>query len=736
MSSESPSDEVLRPVRSLATPVERLPGVTPARAELLERLELRFARDVLFNFPRDYHDLSNVRAIEDLEEDQLVSVQGTVEDVDARSLRRGGSMVGVLIREGNQFLRGSWFNQAYMRDKFAFGQRVMFSGKPRRRQGRWEMVHPRVQWLADDEDDVAGCVLPIYGLTEGLKQRHLRHLARVVVERFVDEVDEVLPAGLLEQYHLLGIGEALRQIHFPDSLERLSLARRRLVFQELLVLQLALAVRREQLRHDFRAPQMAVTARIDARIRRLFPFELTAGQRAAIDEIAGDMARGYPMNRLLQGDVGSGKTVVAVYAMLLAVAHGYQAVLMAPTEVLARQHLATLDRFLALSQVERALLVGGQSAAERQPMLQALAAGQIDLAVGTQAVLQSGVEFARLGLVVIDEQHKFGVRQRATLRGIRGPAPDGATPGGRREALQQTLGFESPPPSGAPVRTDLDPHYLVMTATPIPRTLTMTLFGDLDVSILRELPPGRRGVKTYWATQEQRAEWWAFFRQKLDQGRQGYVVAPLVDDSDEIQAASVRTVFDELSRGELSHYRLAMLHGRMSTAEKNEVMGDFRRRHVQVLVATSVIEVGLDIPNATLLTIEGGERFGLSQLHQLRGRVSRGHLSGVCCVFADPATDEARRRLEAFVDTTDGFELAEADFSIRGPGDLLGTRQHGLPPLRIADLVRDGAILEEARRAAQAIVAADAGLAQPDYARLRRQVLTRYGRVLELGDVG
>jgi ATP-dependent DNA helicase RecG len=407
------------------------------------------------------------------------------------------------------------------------------------------------------------------------------------------------------------------------------------------------------------------------------------------------------MNRLLQGDVGSGKTIVALYAMLLAVAHGYQAVLMAPTEVLARQHSLTLDRLLANSQVRRTQLTGGLAPSLREAVLKGIAAGTIDLVVGTHAVIQEGVAFAKLGLVVIDEQHKFGVRQRATLK-----------------------------------QAGLDPHYLVMTATPIPRTVTMSLFGDLDVSTLRDNPPGRQKVNTYLVREADRAKWWDFFAKKLREGRQGYVVTPLVEESETIQAASVQTTHESLANGPLEGFRLGLIHGRMTSEEKDAAMVDFRSGETQALICTSVVEVGVDVPNATLMAIEGGERFGLAQLHQLRGRISRGSLPGFCGVFADPQTDESEKRLKAFQSTTDGFRLAEIDFALRGPGELLGSRQHGLPPFRIADLLRDSEILEEARRDAQALVAADPGLSLPDHGRLRRQVLTRYGQALDLADVG
>jgi len=690
----------------LATPVQYLKGVGPRGAELLQKLQIWRVRDLLFFFPRAYEDLTERREIADLEEGLLQSVLGVVEDVELRNTATGRCVLGVLLRGSTGHLRGLWFNQPFLRERFSLGQRFMFSGKPKKNGLVWEMIHPKVTALSNDEEP-RGAILPIYPLTEGLMQWQLRRIIRAALDEYVGLLEEVFPAEYLKAHGLWPIQQALPAIHFPDSREALEKARRRFIYQELFVLQLALAVKRRQQRSSSLAPVLEATPKIDARIRRLFPFELTASQRQAIAEIAADMGRGEPMKRLLQGDVGSGKTVVAVYAMLLAVAHGYQAALMAPTEVLARQHARALDQLLAHSKVRRALLTGGLAPSLREAVLCGIGAGNIDLVVGTHAVIQEEVKFAKLGLVVIDEQHKFGVRQRATLK-----------------------------QASAAVAAVLEPHYLVMTAPPIPRTIAMSLFGDLDISTLRDSPPGRQKVHTYLVREHERDRWWTFFAKKLREGRQGYVVAPLVEESEAVDAASVQAVYESLVNGPLEGFRIALLHGRMSSEEKDAVMLDFRSGAAQVLVCTSVVEVGVDVPNATLMTIEGGERFGLAQLHQLRGRISRGVHPGFCGVFADPQTPEAEERLKAFQSTTDGFCLAEIDFELRGPGELLGQRQHGLPPFRIADLARDAEILDEARRDARELAEADPGLARPEHAGLRRQVLARYGHALDLADVG
>ncbi|HWB12297.1 MAG TPA: ATP-dependent DNA helicase RecG [Pirellulales bacterium] len=688
------------PAELLATPVQFLKGVGPQRAELLEKLGLRTARDVLFFFPRDYQDLSELASVADLAEGNLTRLRGTVEDIDQRVSASGNIVLGVLLAAEQGRVRLIWFNAPFRRERFCLGEQLLVTGKPKLNGGMWEFAHPQIQSI-DVEEQPAAKLLPVYPLTEGLNQGQMRRIAAAVIEAYVDALDDVFPDDFRASHDLWSIDQAMQAIHAPADREELEKARRRLVYQELLVLQLALALKRNDQHSRRSAPPLEVTGKIDARIRRLFPFELTAAQSRAIAEVAADMGRPHPMNRLLQGDVGSGKTVVAVYAMLLAVAHGHQAVLMAPTEVLARQHAATLERTLAASHVKWGVLSGGISSSERENLLRELAAGELNVVIGTQAILQPDVRFARLGLVVIDEQHKFGVRQRASLK-----------------------------------QAALDPHYLVMTATPIPRTVAMTVFGDLDVSTLDDVPPGRQTVYTYLVGQDQQDKWWTFFARKLREGRQGYIVTPLIDESSEADVAGLEQVFESLVHGPLDAFRVGLLHGRMSPSAKEEVMRAFRSGETQALVTTTVIEVGIDVANATLMTVYRGERFGLSQLHQLRGRVSRGTQPGYCAVFSDAQTAEARQRLEAFAVTSDGFRLAEIDFELRGPGDLFGTRQHGLPPLRIADLARDAAVLDEARRDAQQLVASDPTLATPEHSLLRQMVLRRYGRVLELGDVG
>ena len=683
----------------LTTSLRFVQGVGPDRAALLERLQLHTVSDVLFFLPRDYLDLTQQQTIDELVANQPANVVGCVVEIEQRTTQSGKLILGVLLQQGSDWLRGLWFNQPFMRDRFRTGQTVAFSGKPRRNGTRWEMAHPRVQFLEPGQAATRE-LRPVYKLTDGLSQRQMHRIVSAVVEKYAGCVPEVFPEAFLQKKNLSSIQQALHDIHAPTDHAAIERARRRFVYQELLVQQLGLALRQQQLVSRHRARPLPTSTRIDARIRRLFPFELTADQDLAVQQIGADLGRAIPMNRLLQGDVGSGKTAVAAYAMLLAVAHGTQAALLAPTEVLAAQHFDTLQRLLSRSQVRLGFLSGSLTPRQRDETQQNLAEGKIDIVVGTHAILQQGSAFQTLALVVIDEQHKFGVLQRASLR-----------------------------------QSDVDPHCLIMTATPIPRTIAMTLFGDLDVSVLRNSPPGRQPVHTYLAAEEQRGRWWDFFRQKLREGRQGYVISPLVDDADQ-ETISAEAALEHLANGELADFRLDLLHGRLSADEKLTALRQFQAGHTQVLVATSVVEVGIDVPNANLMTIEHGERFGLAQLHQLRGRVSRGTFAGYVCVFAQPQQDQAVQRLQAFVDVSDGFELAEIDFQLRGPGDLFGTRQHGLPALRVADLRRDADLLAEARQDAHDLLAHDPQLDNPDVARLKRSVMTRYGQVLELGDVG
>jgi len=711
---------------SLATRLERLPGVGTTRGEKLAKLGLVTVRDALMHFPRDYKDFSGVHAVADFVEGNHASVAGTVDEVASRTTLAGRTMLTVTLTVAGGRVRGVWFNMPFMARRFERGMRVVLAGQPRRGRGGWEFAHPEVRWLAGDEAAHGSEWLAIYPLAEGVQQSQVRIAVQAALEHAAGICPEAFPEAMLTEKGLLPIETALWEIHCPSSRAAIDAARRRLVYQELFMLQLALRMHRGQQTRAHAAPSIAVDTRLDARIRARFPFEFTAAQRRVCRQIAADLVNPEPMNRLLQGDVGSGKTAVAIYALLAAVAtpvpkadaaepvgsagpqpaagvparpERYQAAIMAPTELLARQHAASLERLLAGSGVEVQLLVGGQPARERRRVVERIASGVTDIVVGTQALVCGSATFRHLGLVVIDEQHRFGVLQRAVL--------------------QQGVA---------------EPHTLVMTATPIPRTIAHAVYGDLDVSVLDEPPPGRQPVATYRVPPAEVDRWWDFFRGKLATGRRGYVVVPAVEESKR-DLATISATFEALAHGPLEAYRLGLVHGRLKPAAKAGIMDDFRTGRIDVLVATSVIEVGIDVPEATIMTILDAESFGLAQLHQLRGRVARGPTRGICGAVTGSG-DQPHPRVDAFVETCDGFALAEKDLLLRGPGDLVGTRQSGVPPLYLADLLRDASVVAEARRDALAVFESDPFLSDAKYDRLRKLVLDRWGTMLGLGQVG
>ena len=725
LATQNPAD---RP-RSLSTPLERLPGVGTARAEKLVRLELVTASDALMHFPREYRDFSGAHAVADIREGEHASIAGEVTSVAARTTAGGRPLLTVLLTCTDGSVRAVWFNMPFMNRRFAAGMRVVIAGVPKRSGTIWEFNHPEVRWLGDGEQAHASDWLAIYPLAEGVPQAVVRAAVQAALVHAADLPAEAFPPDVLAAKSLLPIGEAFREIHCPSSQDMIDAARRRFVYQELFMLQLALRMHRERQQRDHAAPTIDVDARLDSRIRARFPFPLTPAQRRVCGEIVADMRCPRPMNRLLQGDVGSGKTAVAIYAMLAVAATPvkpggeksgsaaaaeepttaakslekplrYQAAIMAPTELLARQHMATLERLLAGSGVEVQLLVGGQPAKERKRILDRMQSGEAGIVVGTQAlVCGETAKFKNLGLVVIDEQHRFGVLQRATLQ-----------------------------------QGDTDPHVLVMTATPIPRTIAHAVYGDLDVSVLDEQPPGRQPVRTYRVGPEQLDQWWEFFCKKLAEGRQGYVVVPAVEESKR-ELASISSTLEHLANGPLEAFRLGLVHGRLKPKEKAAIMDSFRSGEIDVLVATSVIEVGIDVPQATLMTILDADSFGLAQLHQLRGRVARGATQGICGAVTASA-EASIPRIDAFVATTDGFALAEQDLLLRGPGELVGTRQSGAPPMYLADLLRDSSVVAEARRDALELFARDPSLSAPSWSRLRELILKRWGEQLGLGKVG
>jgi ATP-dependent DNA helicase RecG len=690
----------------LDTPLQFVKGIGPQRAKLLAKLGLATVTDALLHLPRRHEDRSHFTPLGRLAVGpEARTCAGTVAGVSPPPRGRPHIPLFVTLRDASGFLRAVFFGQGYLARVIQRGQRLIVHGKiqpPNRGSGALEMRVDDYEIVEDAEDETlhTGRLVPVYPSTAGLNQRPFRALQKRLVDTHAAAMPESLPAEILARRRLMPIGEALRVGHFPATEAEQAAGRRRLVFDDFLLLEVGLAVRRNR---EGRRPGLSLSPPGDLarRLRAALPFALTGAQERVWKEIRADMAAPYPMNRLLQGDVGSGKTVVACLAMLTAIEAGYQAALMAPTEILAEQHAMTLGRLLAPLGVEVTLLTNATRGKARRERLEALRAGAVGCVVGTHALVQKAVGFKRLGLAVVDEQHRFGVVQRAVLRG-KGESPD----------------------------------VLVMTATPIPRTLALTLYGDLDVSVLDEMPPGRQRIVTGVRDETGRPRVNTFLGGEMQAGRQVYVVYPLVEESEVLDLRAATEMARRLQSDVFPQFRVGLLHGRMSFGEKDVVMAEFRSGAIQLLVSTTVIEVGIDVPNATVMVVEHAERFGLSQLHQLRGRVGRGSEKSYCILMSGGASEDARRRLAAMEETTDGFKIAEADLEIRGPGDFIGTRQSGLPTFRVADLQRDAALLDEARQEAFALVARDPDLARPEHRALRSALLARWRGRLDLASVG
>jgi ATP-dependent DNA helicase RecG len=660
----------------LATPLQFLKGVGPRRAADLERVGLLTIEDLLYRFPIRYEDRSRLQPIASLRSGQPASIVGRVLSCNLRSTRRPGFKIfEALVGDASGALRATWLNQPFLRDVFAAGQTVVFYGAVERRGPGLQLTNPQYEIL-DDEDGSTihtGRIVPIYEKTGTVTPKMQRRLVHEALQRLPDDLPDHLPEDIRLRLALPARRAALIAAHFPPddvSIERLNLfltpAQQRLIFEEAFLFQMGVIARRRTAATEPKPAPVHVDDRIREAARRVLPFKLTGGQRAALKEIVDDLQRPHPMNRLLQGDVGAGKTIVALLAAVVAMENDLQVAFMAPTEILAEQHLLNVSRLLQASRFRVALLTGSTSAATRRELLAEIRSGAIHLVVGTHALVQEDVIFRRLGLVVIDEQHRFGVLQRATLR-----------------------------------EKGWHPDVLVMTATPIPRTLALTVYGDLDVSVIRELPAGRLPIKTTARPESRRDEIHRFVRQEIDAGRQAYVVYPLVEESEKVDVKAATVMRDTLAHDVFPEYQVGLLHGRMKADGKERVMRAFAAGELQILVSTTVVEVGVDVPNASVMIVEHAERFGLSQLHQLRGRVGRAHHQSYCfLLYQFPLSDEARERLKAMTSTTDGFEIAELDLQLRGPGDFFGTRQAGMPTFRMIDLVRDRELLELAQREA------------------------------------
>ncbi len=697
----------------LTTDLAQVEGIGPARARQLKQIGLRCVADLIVHLPLRYE----VEAAESTIAQAGIAVgpnhgskapatvRGTV--TSKKEARRRQHRTEALIEDGTATMQLIWFNSPWIANRLHPGMDIRAWGNAVRHGDALQMINPRWEEIPSDGNgapaDREPTIRPIYPAGENVKSYMIEQAVRAALGPALALLDDHLPDDYRKERALPTLAESYRMMHQPRDLDETKQARRRLAFDELLQLQLAVMMKRRQRRDMLHAPQLKLTKEIDRRILARFPFTLTDAQQGVVKEIAAELRNKVPMNRLVQGDVGSGKTVIALYAMLMAVASKHQAALMAPTEILAEQHYSSITAMLTDSRVNIELLTGSLKPAHRRGVLARLAAGKIDILIGTHALLTKAVSFKSLAVVVVDEQHRFGVHQRASIRA---------------KAAEKNSA----------------PHTLVMTATPIPRTLSLTLFGDLDVSTIREMPPGRKPIITRVVPSTKTNDVYQHVRDRMTKGEQAYIVVPVVEESD-AGLKDVNSHLKILSEGFLKGMRLAPMHGRLPREERDAIMAKFRAHDLDAIVATTVIEVGVDVPNASIMVIEHADRFGLAQLHQLRGRIGRGTRRSLCVLIADPTTEDAERRLAAIASTTDGFQIAEKDMEIRGSGEIFGTRQSGAAPFRVAQLPHDLDLLLLARRDAQAWIERDPTLFRKDNALLRRRVLKAYGEEFGLGDV-
>ena len=698
----------------LLTPIQYVKGVGPKLAKLFEKKGIRTVEDALYFIPRCYEDRRNLKKISELQAGRKETGFGEVLLSGFAFFQNKRKRVfEALIGDGSGVITLKWFhgNERYFKDRFKKGQKLIFSGEVRWFNYQKEIHHPDVEMVDGNiEEDYLNFkrIVPVYSETEGLYQRTLRRLMKNILDGYVDELSSPIPQEIVERQDLIGFPEAFRRVHFPpdgESLEILNLHRsdghRRIIFDEFFFLELGLALKKRGV-----ALETGISCRTDGRLAQgllnLISFRLTRAQERVLAEIKEDMEKPHPMNRLIQGDVGSGKTIVALLASLYVVECGYQAAIMAPTEVLAEQHYLNIHRWVEPMGVRVALLTSSIKGSERDDLYDQIRKGEVQLVIGTHAVIQEQVEFHRLGLAIIDEQHKFGVVQRGLLK-----------------------------------KKGENPDVLVMTATPIPRTLAMTIYGDLDVSLIDEMPPGRMSVETKVFSEPARVRVYRIVEEEVRKGRQAFIVYPLVEESEKLDLKDATRMAEHLQKDVFPELRIGLLHGRMKSDEKETIMMEFKDGRIQILVATTVIEVGIDIPNASVMVVEHAERFGLSQLHQLRGRIGRGHYPSKCILLAQyRSSEEAKVRLRAMERTNDGFQIAEQDLELRGPGEFFGIRQSGLPDFRVAHLIRDTPILIEARKEAFRLVKEDPALAQPPHSDLKDMLTNRWRGRLELASIG
>jgi len=646
-----------------------LKGVGPKFEKRLNNLGINNLKDLFYYFPRTYQDRSDFKEIRFIRPNEMVSIEAEVLDKDLIKRGKYKSVFKVTFTDGTDTLIGTWFNQSYLNDVFESGQKYNLYGELSKKSffkyNKKEMINPTYEEIGNKNTIIhTGRVVPIYSLTEGLTQKRLRYIIYRALKDHLHKITDFLPEYIIDKYNHIELEKAIFNMHFPQNRQIFVKARNRLAFQELFLLQIVMLKRKKEYKKVNGIKHHSFNEKMDDFLDRLH-FNLTNAQKKAWQQIKSDMEKKEPMQRLLQGDVGSGKTVIAVMSLIKTIENGYQGILMAPTEILAEQHYIKINKILKGFDYNIDILVGGVKGTEREDIIKRIKNSQADLIIGTHALFQNDIEYYNIGLIVIDEQHRFGVEQRYQLK-QKGDNPD----------------------------------LLVMTATPIPRSLALTVYGDLDLSIIDEMPPGRKPVITTWRTEKSRSKIYNFVKEKIKKGEQVYVVCPLIEPSEELEANSVLEIKEILEKNYLSEFNVIALHGQLSSNEKNKIMSDFVNHKIDVLISTTIIEVGVDVDTANIMVIENAERFGLAQLHQLRGRIGRGQKQAYCIMIADPNTEEAKRRLEVMTETNDGFRISEADLEIRGPGEFFGTRQHGITDLKVADILKDRKILAKANQEA------------------------------------
>ena len=675
--------------------IKYIKGVGPARAELLNKVGIYTLEDAITYFPRGHEDRGSVKNIAELVdgEEALISAYAVTRINEFKANARL-TLCKLTVRDETGSCQITWYNQKYLKNSIKLNQRYKFYGKVSKKGSRVEIQSP----VFEDADSIknTGRIVPIYPLTYSLTQNTIRNVIESAINSLNGELPETLPQYLIDRYNLLGNNEAIRQIHFPDSFEMFNKARTRLVFEELLAMQLALLSLKNKYEINKPGVQFDENAKMSDIIDKL-PFKLTNAQLRVLEEIDRDMEKSKPMNRLLQGDVGSGKTIVALISAYKAVKSGYQATIMAPTAILATQHMETFTQILQDMGINCELLVSGITKKRKNEILEKLASGEIDILIGTHAILEENVVFKNLGLVITDEQHRFGVRQRSVI-----------------------------------AEKGNNPDVLVMTATPIPRTLALILYGDLDISIIDELPPNRKKIETYAVGKQMEARVNAFIAKNIDEGRQCYIVCPLVEENEEINAKSVMELADEYKNKIFSKYRVEYLHGKMKVKEKDEIMEKFKNGEIDILISTTVIEVGVNVPNASVMVIQNAERFGLAQLHQLRGRVGRGEYQSYCILKYQGNSEIVKERMKVISSTNDGFVISEKDSELRGSGEFFGTKQHGIPEFKIANLFEDIGILKTVQSIALEIINKDKTLEHEENRELKRMVENKFKNRIEI----